>query len=535
MKRRFISGIIFLLSFSLVSIIILQALWINSAWKSKREDFHRDVKEVLARVAERLETREALSFINQRTKNNSYNEVIVNDSAVDPFNQSGEKSLFRDEERLLLNSTFGELRAGNDSSSNHEYFENSEIAGATPVRKNDRQINDSINNRIKLKSDQLYNVIHQLVIDWSSGNTPIEQRVNIDSLYPIIKQELADKGIYLPFQFAVVQGRNNRIILPIASDSFQAEMINTSYRANLFPNDIIMRNDQLLIHFNDTRPYFIRSLWWMLMLSIIFSLLIIGTFGFAIYVILKQKKLSEIKTDFINNMSHEFKTPIATISVAVDAINNPKVLANHDRIRHYTAIISRENKRMNSQVENILQMALLDKESFDMNEQLVDVHELIRGVVDALRLQVENRQGRIILDLNAQDYNIVADEMHLTNVIFNLLDNANKFSVQLPEITITSRNEKNGILITVEDRGMGMNAETQRKIFEKFFREPSGNIHNVKGFGLGLSYVKSIIDKHNGNIKVDSNPGEGSRFEIYLPVGHQQTFQYGEKIENTIS
>ena len=258
----------------------------------------------------------------------------------------------------------------------------------------------------------------------------------------------------------------------------------------------------------------------MLLLSAVFLLLIIATFSSAIYIILKQKKVSEIKTDFINNMTHELKTPIATISVALDAINNPKILNDKERIRFYSGIIGNENKRMNAHVENILQMALVDKENFELNEQLLDVHEIILRVVDPVRMQIGSRNGRLNLQLNADNAFVVADEIHLTNVIYNLIDNAIKYSPQGPDITIRTENAKSGVMISFEDKGIGMSTDTQRKIFEKFYREENGNIHNVKGFGLGLAYVKTIVKKHGGHIRVRSELGAGSQFTVYLPFGH---------------
>jgi two-component system phosphate regulon sensor histidine kinase PhoR len=257
----------------------------------------------------------------------------------------------------------------------------------------------------------------------------------------------------------------------------------------------------------------------MIGLSALMLLFFAGTFLTAIYVILKQKKLAEIKTDFINNMTHEFKTPIATISLALDSIHNPKVMNDQQRIHYYTDIIGRENQRMNAQVEHVLQMALLDKENFELNEQLLNLHELIEGVAGPFQLQVASRGGKLKLALHAVNAAILGDELHLTNVIHNLLDNANKYSPQAPEITVSSRNEKKWLVIEVQDCGMGMTNETQRRVFEKFYREPNGNLHNVKGFGLGLAYVKSLVEKHGGSISVASEAGRGSRFTLKLPQG----------------
>jgi len=250
-----------------------------------------------------------------------------------------------------------------------------------------------------------------------------------------------------------------------------------------------------------------------------FILILIGA-GFVYRSVRRQFRLQQQQQNFMMAVTHELKTPIATISVALDAINNPKILNDKERIRFYSGIIGNENKRMNAHVENILQMALVDKENFELNEQLLDVHEIILRVVDPVRMQIGSRNGRLNLQLNADNAFVVADEIHLTNVIYNLIDNAIKYSPQGPDITIRTENAKSGVMISFEDKGIGMSTDTQRKIFEKFYREENGNIHNVKGFGLGLAYVKTIVKKHGGHIRVRSELGAGSQFTVYLPFGH---------------
>jgi two-component system phosphate regulon sensor histidine kinase PhoR len=233
---------------------------------------------------------------------------------------------------------------------------------------------------------------------------------------------------------------------------------------------------------------------------------------------IRQKKISDIKTDFINNMTHEFKTPIATISVAVDSINNSKVIERPDIIKNYTRIIKEENNRMNTRVEQVLQMALLDSSEFKLNEKAVDIHELIRNITDNIRLQTESRNGQLIVNLEASQTHVLADESHMTNVLISILDNAIKYSPVNPEIRVSTTNSRSSIVISISDNGIGMNSDTQKKIFDKFFRVTSGNIHSIKGFGLGLSYAKAIVLAHKGEIKVNSEVDKGSRFEIILPV-----------------
>jgi two-component system phosphate regulon sensor histidine kinase PhoR len=251
--------------------------------------------------------------------------------------------------------------------------------------------------------------------------------------------------------------------------------------------------------------------------SILFSIIIVITSGLSIVVMIRQKKTSDIKTDFINNMTHEFKTPIATISIAVDSINNQKVISQPDVIRNYTRVIKEENNRMNTRVEQVLQMALLDSSEFRLHEKTIDTNELVKRVTDNFRLQVENRNGQINVEYGAHRTLVMADEAHLTNVLMSLLDNAIKYTPENPIITVSTGNTGDSVFIAVQDNGIGMSHETQKKIFEKFFRVTSGNIHNIKGFGLGLSYAKAIVLALKGEIKVKSEPGKGSRFEVVLP------------------
>ncbi len=252
--------------------------------------------------------------------------------------------------------------------------------------------------------------------------------------------------------------------------------------------------------------------------STLFTLIIFATFGATIHFIFRQKKISEIKSDFINNMTHEFKTPIATISLATSAINSPKVLHDEKRINYYTGIIEQENKRMLSQVENVLQMALMDRQELQLNQELISLQDLIETAVSKLKLQVENRGGRIIFENQAPFIFLNADKFHLENALVNLLDNANKYSPETPKIKVNLQKKNGQAIIQITDNGIGMNAEEVRRIFEKFYRVPTGNLHDVKGFGLGLSYVKNIVQLHHGQVKVKSAPGKGSTFQIILPA-----------------
>ncbi|MBK6633516.1 MAG: HAMP domain-containing histidine kinase [Chitinophagaceae bacterium] len=257
---------------------------------------------------------------------------------------------------------------------------------------------------------------------------------------------------------------------------------------------------------------------WFILGSILFTLIITTAFFITIRTLLKQKKLSEIKSDFINNMTHEFKTPLATISLAVDALKNEKVSGNREKTAYFTGIIKEENKRMNKQVETILQAALLDKQEIQLNLKRLLAHDLIINTLNNINLQVEEKGGKLEVELGAENDLVLADEVHFTNVINSLLDNAVKYSKENLLIKLSTKNTGNKLKIIIEDNGIGMNKETLHRIFEKFYRAHTGNVHNVKGFGLGLSYVKTMVEAHHGSIKAESVLGKGSSFSVLIPL-----------------
>jgi two-component system phosphate regulon sensor histidine kinase PhoR len=278
-------------------------------------------------------------------------------------------------------------------------------------------------------------------------------------------------------------------------------------------------DERLIVVISDLQDYVLRSMGWMIAGAMLFTLTIIAAFYLTVRTILHQKKLSEIKSDFINNMTHELKTPLATISLAVDALRNEKVISDPARIGYFSGIIKDENKRMNKQVETILQAALIDKESIQVKRQPIHVHDILEAIRENFELQLNERGGKVTLETEADNDMVEVDELHFTNMLSNLVDNAVKYSREnvAPDIKISTRNAGQQLRIRVEDNGIGMNKETLSRIFERFYRAHTGNVHNVKGFGLGLSYVKSVVDAHQGKIRVESSPGKGSVFTLDIP------------------
>ncbi|MEM1220173.1 MAG: HAMP domain-containing sensor histidine kinase, partial [Bacteroidota bacterium] len=273
----------------------------------------------------------------------------------------------------------------------------------------------------------------------------------------------------------------------------------------------------LMVYFPDRASYVWSSVWKTLLAGLLFTGIILFCFAYTIHVIFQQKKLGEMKTDFINNMTHEFKTPIATISLAADSITSPMISGDSNKVGRFADIIKQENKRMNNQVEKVLQMALIDKRDFNLKLTQINIHEVIEQAVQNVSLQVDKRGGEAYAEFGAENPVIEGDLTHVSNMINNLLDNANKYTPDNPRIMVSTRNVPNGIEVTVTDNGIGMSKEARKHIFDRFYRVHTGDRHDVKGFGLGLSYVKAMITAHKGQIDVKSELGKGSSFILTFP------------------
>ena len=357
---------------------------------------------------------------------------------------------------------------------------------------------------------------------------PIEERIEVIRLDRFLKDEL---GYDIPFSYGVWSNAsnsfviyNNHYVVPNESQASFNYLKISHYNTKLFTTDINAPG-VLFVYFPTKSSVVWGRLWLDLLMSLLFTAIILASFAYTIRVILMQKKLSEMKNDFINNMTHEFKTPIATISLASDSIINPTVINNPDKVKRFAHIISQENKRMHGQVEKVLQMALVERGRIKLNFTDVNIHHVIEQAVGNMALQVERKEGTIAAQLNAEKYYIEGDLNHISNVINNLLDNANKYSPEKPEITVSTINKSNGIEITISDKGIGMTKEAKKRIFEKFYRVHTGNLHDVKGFGLGLAYVKAMVTAHKGSVDVKSELGKGSSFILVFP------FKVGQDID----
>jgi two-component system phosphate regulon sensor histidine kinase PhoR len=371
---------------------------------------------------------------------------------------------------------------------------------------------------VKANSPSQTDLLKDVFKDLLFSKRPVEQRVNRLMLDSLLKKSLRERGIGIAYEFAIQNDVHKSILFSTASyrpDSTDSEL----FRASLFPNELNNIPSQLLVYFPERQAFILENMGFTLISSVLLLLVILGCFYVAVATILKQKKLSDIKNDFINNMTHEFKTPISTISLAVGmAREQIEMKADATKVHRYLGIIQDETQRLGGHVEKVLQMALLDRGEIKLRPTDVNIHDTIEKVFNNLSVQLEQRNGEIDLNFEATNEIVKADELHLTNILTNLIDNATKYSPEVPHITVSTHSDETHVSISVSDCGRGMSKEQQTKIFDPFYRVPTGNVHDVKGFGLGLSYVKKMIEAHGGTIQVESKLNEGSTFTIQLPL-----------------
>lgn len=345
--------------------------------------------------------------------------------------------------------------------------------------------------------------------------TNITEIINEDRLKSMMESELGSMLVEEKNEYAVYDRSSSEFLMG-TFDECEQEIMDSQHNVSL--NCLCESDDYYLgVYFpNQTSQILLNMIGW-LAISAIFIVIVIISFWYTVVTMFRQKRLSEMKTDFVNNMTHEFKTPISTISLASEMLLRPNVFESGDKTQKYANIIYDENARLQNQVEQVLQISILDKGDMKIKPKEMDIHKVIRNVSDNFRLGLKEQKGKIKIELNAKPSIIVADRVHVMNIISNLLDNAKKYSAKNPEISISTKSVKEGVIITVTDNGVGISAEHQKQIFKKLFRVPTGNIHDVKGFGIGLYYVKTMIEAHGGTIKVKSGLGNGSSFELFLP------------------
>ena len=478
MNKKIIFFIISLITLSLIGLMVIQVHWINNAITVRQTTFVRDVNEAVSNVIFQLEKIEMSDQIKNRFTNSTNKTSIL--QSIDSIN----------------NSFLEDIQSINNSDDFQKVVKRSFMA----------------QNLI----EEMFNI---------KQNRPIEERINKDFLDSIMNIELEKKGINTLFEFAVFNSVRNSMIMQ-KTGKYPEKLLKHGFVFTLFPNDFITNPYYLIVFFPNEKRFIISQMWILLLVSAVLIIIIIVSFALTISTIFRQKKLSKMKNDFINNMTHEFKTPISTVSLACEALSDTDIKKSEQLYSNYIKIISEENNRLGMIAEKILQTAILEKGQLNLKKEEIDINEIISDVVKNIRIQVEIKDGKIETFYNADSAKIVADKIHLTNVFSNLLDNANKYSPKKPEIKVTTENSAKGIIIKIEDTGIGISKANQKKIFDKLYRVPTGDVHDFKGYGLGLSYVKKIIEKHGGKISIESELNTGSKFTVFLPFMQKKLKPY---------
>ncbi|CAH1001024.1 Adaptive-response sensory-kinase SasA [Neolewinella maritima] len=468
MSKKSIYLIIGLILFSIVGLIVLQLRLIQTGLEVNKERYDRAIQSVLKQVADEVEDIEEAEI--NLTLNNGYAGGVPG------------------------GTVYGEVYIGSPTSGL--------LAGRT--------LRTYPTSSLRLRNQ--------------FTNRNLEERIDREAIHKKMVKELRNAGIEDELEYGIYDtrqqrfiSRNGRLLSVAGSDtSRHQDLMHGDYVVSMFDNENTIPGE-IRAYSPDKDSVVYSSLYGNFTISLLFVLVILGCFVYTIYVILRQKKVSEMKTDFINNMTHEFKTPIATISLATDSIVSPRISNDPQKVQRFARIIKQENKRMNDQVEKVLQMAKLDKSRLNLNLTAVDLNAVVRSAVEYICLQVEPRGGTVTSELAADPSIVEGDMTHLSSLINNLLDNANKYSPDPPKIHVGTRNVPRGVEVTVTDHGLGMSREARKNIFDRFYRVHTGDRHDVKGFGLGLSYVKTITEVHNGSIEVKSELGKGSSFIVTFP------------------
>ena len=473
MNKKLIILTIILVCIALTGLMSIQIYWIRNAILVKESVFKQNVNNALSDVIFKLELMELKNEI----------DLQLNLSSNKPFRKNRLGSLSEQLNKEVKNS------------------------------------NDL--NLFKKKFDLEQGVMNYLSQAYKSP-PPIQKRVKFKLLDSLINIELYKKGIETEYEYGIYDEQKRKMVHQ-KTGKYPDKLLNLdeSFSFVLFPGDINLKSKKsfLLLYFPNEKQYIIRQMSTMLIISLVLIITIILSFYYTIITVFKQKKLSTMRNDFINNMTHEFKTPISTIALACEALKDKDIIKTETLFDNYIGIIGEENNRLKGMAEKVLQTAILEKGELKLKIEWVNLQEVIKEVIKKINIQVERKDGKILSDLAEDTIKLKADRMHLTNLIMNLIDNANKYNLGKPEIVVSAYEKDQEAIIEIKDNGIGISKENQKKIFDKLYRVPTGNVHNFKGFGLGLSYVKAIVDKHGGRITVSSELNHGTTFKIFLPFG----------------
>jgi two-component system, OmpR family, phosphate regulon sensor histidine kinase PhoR len=538
--RWLISG----MALALAGIICIQVYWLDKAVRAERKKFLDEVREAMAQATIRLERGEAFTMLS--------NALIPSDS-VDSILTGRKRMRIIHNERIVSPPTPLPQHPGTQpippvpgtqpthavpgTSPGHPVpphpprpgippappipgVEVPPVPPTPPVMMEFDSIleTDSTSQVVILqRSDRFRSAVKDVWMEYVMKNANVHQRISQKEIEKSLKESFARNGIEESFDYGVYD-RHASVFRMISDSAKKNQLLHAGLRVPLFPGDFHAGREELVVRVNAGNERIFLSLWPQLAVAILLTLVLILVSWLTFREALLQKKISEIRNDFINNMTHEFKTPIATISLAADTVMNPQVIRDPEKVQHYAEIIKLENKRMNEQVEKVLELALAERRELELEKAPVDLCLLVKHAIQSIALQVTARGGTIATSGDCSSFSIEGDAFHLERAFLNLLDNAVKYSTCAPEIRVIAEVSGNAFSLQIADRGIGIKSEDQSRVFDRFFRVSTGNRHDVKGFGLGLSYVKTIVELHGGKISVMSKPGEGSTFKIVFAL-----------------
>ena len=513
-KGKFISIIVLLVT-SLLAILYFQFNWILDINELNEDRFNKNVQDALFNVNRRLEEKEIINL----TRDNLQAQFKINRST-----ESGKIELIEstfskktiDENNLDKGLKSNSLQFDIESGSNFDNDNRTSDINASILVEDmdDFKIDFSLQKEIDKildKSEMIQIVLNKLL----SNDKSISSDLDVSVIQNMISKALSIRNINIDFEFIVVNTISKEIEL---SNSENIKIFNSIYKINLFENDLIESDLELRLYFPNKDTFLMKGSQMNLFFSLIFIIIVIICFYYVVLKVFEQKKLSDIKNEFIDNMTHELKTPISTISLACEVLMDVDLNRSSKIKDKYIGIINDENKRLSVQVERVLQIATLEKGDIKLDFKRLDIHLILSKAVDIIKFKIEKRKGIITQKLYASNSYINGNRVHLLNIINNLLDNSNKYSIKNPDILVKTYNKDNSLFVEIVDKGIGIKQGNLNKIFDKFFREPQGNVHNVKGFGLGLSYVKNMLEKHDASIQVISDKNKGSVFLIKFKI-----------------
>ena len=513
MKKKTIWTIAIIMGLSFLALLFLQLKYIDEMAEMKKEQFDESVNRALYQASRNLELNETLRYlekdINETERKAFSKDTVVTDS--DGYVRQTHQYSVADKDGNMYSSFQMKTIKANPAQTPKAMILHSNKNSLSQTKKSMQEV---VRNRYVYQKSMLDEVVYNIL--YSASDKPLKERINFKLLDQDLKAEMMNNGINIPYHFTV-STQDGREVYRCSDYTEDGEEY--TYSQVLFRNDPQNKMGVVKVHFPDMNSYIFSSVRFMIP-SVVFTVILLLTFLFTIFSIFRQKRYTEIKNDFINNMTHELKTPIASISLAAQMLSDNSVSKSESMMQHLSKVINDETKRLRFLVDKVLQMSMFDKKKVAFKKKELDLNEMVESVANSFALRVEHTGGKIYTEIEAVDSGIYVDEVHFQNVLNNLLDNAVKYRKedQPLNIHLHTYNDHDHLYLSVKDNGQGIKRENLKKIFEKFYRVHAGNRHDVKGFGLGLAYVKNIIDLHGGEIKVDSDYGKGTKFTISLPI-----------------